>query len=54
MLFLIVISHILSKPLKQECDSSFLEGGNKAILVELFAGIEDLIGSKARIEVQVF
>lgn len=52
--FLSVISDILSKSLKEECDSSFTEEGHVATLVTLFAGITELPGSKASTKVRTF
>lgn len=54
MLFLSVISDILSKSLREECDSSFTEEGHVATLVTLFAGITELPGSKASTKVRTF
>lgn len=52
--FLPVLSDVLSKSLRQECDSSFTEEGYVATLVILFAGITELSGSKAITKVRTF
>lgn len=52
--FLSVISDVLSKSLREECDSSFTEEGHVATLVTLFAGITELPRSKASTKIQTF
>lgn len=52
--FLSVLSDVLSKSLRQECDSNFTEEGYVATLVILFAEITELPGSKAITKVRTF